>query len=996
MKKSELIMKFQNPGPEYRSEPFWSWNEKIEPNEVCRQLDLMKEGGYGGAFLHSRVGLITPYLGREWMAAIKAAVKYAKKNGLLIYLYDEDGCPSGFAGGRVTKKQRNQQQWLVAKRRTNGKWSITNRVASPNQDTNNLPYLNTLKKGAVADFIRSTYQVYHEKVGKEFNKTIPAIFTDEPCYIFPLGLGSLDGINSLVLPYTDELSGLFRKEYGYEIEPNYCCLFEETGDWKKVRYHYWRLVSKLFQENFGKQIYDWCQKHNIALTGHYPSEDHLEYQISFSGAAMPLYEYMQIPGVDHLGNNIDHVLTLKQCSSVAHQLGKKRVLSELFGASGQNMTFLDRKWIGDWHFVLGVNLFCPHLWLYSMAGCRKRDWPPTLSYQQPYWSDNNALEDYFARTACLLSQGEATADILVLHPIESGYSLFKALLAPRQNKELWALNDSFVSVLENLLANHFEFDLGDETILEKYGRVSQDKLVVKKMAYGTVIIPEMVTIRRSTVNLLLKFIEHGGKVIALKNMPELVEGQKDEKLLEILAKEIEVFSDIPAILSELEQVLAERVRVKDGRIEAKEVYVCRRVLSEKKEVIFLANINREKSQTVELCLSEKGQLEEYDAFTGNVFSAGVKQNRKGVRKILTLPPGGSNLFLFHRNRKPLRVKQDKPKEILVAESSTTDWKVVPLDLNSLTLDTCSYRIGSQTWQKPAPVLKIQQKLEKSGKKAPVGLRFIFQTALKERPSKFYLVLERPEQFSIKVNGHLVGGEQGFWIDTAFRKIDIRKLIRLEGENVIELKTGFCCPLRHNTFSFKEGGTELESIYLLGDFMVKNSGGAWNIFVDWNFAKVSDGFWARNFVVVSPSDVTPLSLTDNGYPFFAGRFIFSGVVNYSSHDHSVKGSLGGRYFLQLVEPSAITHRVRINGKEAGLIFLPPYRIEITNLLKEGKNSVEIEAASSLRNLLGPHHNKVSESWGWVGPNSFYEQVNWVDDYLLVPLGLKGVKIYQLED
>ncbi len=59
MDKNKLVAGFQEPGPEYRSAPFWSWNEKMEPAEVCRQLDLMKQGGYGGGFMHSRIGLIT-------------------------------------------------------------------------------------------------------------------------------------------------------------------------------------------------------------------------------------------------------------------------------------------------------------------------------------------------------------------------------------------------------------------------------------------------------------------------------------------------------------------------------------------------------------------------------------------------------------------------------------------------------------------------------------------------------------------------------------------------------------------------------------------------------------------------------------------------------------------------------------------------------------------------------------------------------------------------
>jgi len=105
-----------------------------------------------------------------------------------------------------------------------------------------------------------------------------------------------------------------------------------------------------------------------------------------------------------------------------------------------------------------------------------------------------------------------------------------------------------------------------------------------------------------------------------------------------------------------------------------------------------------------------------------------------------------------------------------------------------------------------------------------------------------------------------------------------------------------------------------------------------------------------------------------------------------------GSVVPRLFLQLVEPTALTHRVRINGKYAGLIYLPPYRLDLTGLLKPGENQIELEAATSLRNLLGPHHNKLAESLVWTGPDSFTDEANWVKDYHVVPVGLKGIRIY----
>src|ERR1043166_6490065 len=146
------------------------------------------------------------------------------------------------------------------------------------------------------------------------------------------------------------------------------------------------------------------------------AEDSLRYQLQWITAAMPHYEFMQQPGIDHLRRNIEDVITAKQCSSVANQLGIVRRLSEMYGCSGQHMSFEDRKWIGDWHLVLGINFVCHHLCLYSMKGCLKRDFPPNLYYQQPWWPENRIVDDYLARLCYALSQGQPRIDILLLHP----------------------------------------------------------------------------------------------------------------------------------------------------------------------------------------------------------------------------------------------------------------------------------------------------------------------------------------------------------------------------------------------------------------------------------------------------------------------------------------------------------------------------------------------------------------------------------------------------
>ena len=95
------LQEFKSPSSEYRSVPFWSLNDSLDSGEIRRQLGLMKQAGQGGAFLHSRVGLLTPYLGDEWFDIMETGVKTCDSLGLQAWFYDEDKWPSGFAGGIV-------------------------------------------------------------------------------------------------------------------------------------------------------------------------------------------------------------------------------------------------------------------------------------------------------------------------------------------------------------------------------------------------------------------------------------------------------------------------------------------------------------------------------------------------------------------------------------------------------------------------------------------------------------------------------------------------------------------------------------------------------------------------------------------------------------------------------------------------------------------------------------------------------------------------------
>ena len=95
---------------EFKAKPFWSLNGKLEKDELSRQIDVLKKMGFGGAFLHSRTGLKTEYMGEEWLDDLEFCVEELEKREMESWLYDEDRWPSGTCGGTVAKKEGEQAE----------------------------------------------------------------------------------------------------------------------------------------------------------------------------------------------------------------------------------------------------------------------------------------------------------------------------------------------------------------------------------------------------------------------------------------------------------------------------------------------------------------------------------------------------------------------------------------------------------------------------------------------------------------------------------------------------------------------------------------------------------------------------------------------------------------------------------------------------------------------------------------------------------------------
>ena len=176
-------------------------------------------------------------------------------------------------------------------------------------------------------------------------------------------------------------------------------------------------------------------------------------------------------------------------------------------------------------------------------------------------------------------------------------------------------------------------------------------------------------------------------------------------------------------------------------------------------------------------------------------------------------------------------------------------------------------------------------------------------------------------------------------------------------------------------------TEIEAVYVIGDFGVETTGE----FIELDKRAVRyDGKFA---ISEMPKTVTAGNFVLQKFPFFNGRMVLKNTVTLNAEECVNRSLLFAKRCSTVV-------KVWVNGVDAGTILWQPYEADLSGLLHEGENEIEVEIIGNLRNLLGPHHLKEGECY-FVCPNSFFEDsdvwcggknLGWDDRYCFVEYGL----------
>ena len=90
---------WKTPPSEYGPEPYFSMNGAVTIESLKHDLDTMKSLGFRAVTVQAGGGMTTTYLTPEYFAFFKQFAEEAKKRDMKVWIVDDIGYPSGFAGG---------------------------------------------------------------------------------------------------------------------------------------------------------------------------------------------------------------------------------------------------------------------------------------------------------------------------------------------------------------------------------------------------------------------------------------------------------------------------------------------------------------------------------------------------------------------------------------------------------------------------------------------------------------------------------------------------------------------------------------------------------------------------------------------------------------------------------------------------------------------------------------------------------------------------------
>ncbi|UCD50201.1 MAG: hypothetical protein JSW27_22060 [Phycisphaerales bacterium] len=490
-------------------------------------MTQLKDLGLGGVVANVAFGA---YLrSDENWRILEQVVESCKRAGLRVWIYDEDGYPSGAAGGLVLEGHPEFEALALAYDSSRADPFVLRPAYEHTHASNNYymarRYPNLIDKAAVERFMEVTHDAYYQRLGSHFGTTIEALFTDEPS-LMAVNIGPLpDEVRTKVrvadpldpnvqplpcVPWVADLPELYRQRHGQDLLAVRESLF--TGDTqadRQVRRRYWALVAELLTERYYGRIQQWARAHRVASSGHILWEEMLIHHPALEGNTLQVLGRMDIPGLDLLTSWPEAVihsgwLTAGLPASAALLNGGRRVMTEVSDfsetmAGKAPASVADMCTTAAWQAALGVTEFT----LYYNRGQRTPE-------------QYNAYGTFVGRLNALLREARPAPRVLLYYPIADAWAEYKPvaekLTAESQAPRLRRIANSFMDLGQRMTRKQISFALADHEVLAG-ARVDGDRLVVNDLRFSAVALPAEAELPSGAAAVLERFEANGGEVL---------------------------------------------------------------------------------------------------------------------------------------------------------------------------------------------------------------------------------------------------------------------------------------------------------------------------------------------------------------------------------------------------------------------------------------------------------------------------------------------------
>lgn len=280
--------------------------------------------------------------------------------------------------------------------------------------------------------------------------------------------------------------------------------------------------------------------------------------------------------------------------------------------------------------------------------------------------------------------------------------------------------------------------------------------------------------------------------------------------------------------------------------------------------------------------------------------------------------------------------------------------------NVLLLDYAAYRLDDGALCEREEILRLDNKLRSELGFAVRRERMSQPYHLKERETHkvtlYYhiqsraavgamLAIEEPDSCRIWLNGEEADRRLlGYYVDPSISVVALPNL--REGENELKVQVAY-----HQK-------TNLENLYLLGDFDVEVNGSS---------------------TVIAParSSLSLGDITRQGMPFYTGNLEYTFFFEAQKEDTE--------YYVHIPHFKAPLLAVFVDGEKKGLIVWAPHRQKLGRLSK-GLHRLTICLYGNRFNGFGTLHN-ANEKFVWYGPDSFRTAGDdWTEEYLVRKVGI----------